>query len=114
MVLTLISVGAIILASISGFVGMTRFDAIVRFEYEYFREEWKRDGCPSGYFWMPEAQHFRVNASGSRLAMRLLRHAPSWIAGTGVEPTLRSFRRVSLVFLVSLMLGLMTLLSKAI
>ncbi len=60
---------------------MWLFDCFVRLEYEQHREQWERDGKPSGFFWRPKECGFWF----SHLAMHRLAHAvifktPAWAA----------------------------------
>lgn len=108
MLLTVISVGSILLSAILALVSMYTFDRIVKFEYEHFPEEWKRDGSPySGIFWIPEGKEPRMDQSaGGRLAIRFILHTPFWIANSPMMQVLRYFRVIFGIFLTSLIMGI--------
>lgn len=36
-----------------GYRNLISFDRLVKFEYTYYQECWKKDGCPYGFFWKP-------------------------------------------------------------
>jgi len=48
---------------------MWLFDCLIRCEYEHHREQWERDGKPSGFFWHPKEREFwSSNSAMHRLA----------------------------------------------
>jgi hypothetical protein len=58
---------------------MWLFDCLVRWEYEHRREQWERDGKPSGFYWRPKESLFWLsNSAMHRLAGVLVFRTPDW------------------------------------
>ena len=60
---------------------MWLFDYLVRWEYEHHREQWERDGKPSGFFWRPkECVFWSSHSAMHRLAGIVIFRTPDWAA----------------------------------
>ena len=60
---------------------MWLFDCLVRWEYEHRREQWERDGKPSGFYWRPkECVFWLSNSAMHRLAWAFIFKTPDWVA----------------------------------
>ena len=60
---------------------MWLFDRLVRWEYEHHREQWERDGKPSGFYWRPKECVFWLSHSAMhRLAGVFIFRTPEWAA----------------------------------
>ena len=60
---------------------MWLFDCLVRWEYEHRREQWERDGKPSGFYWRPkECVFWLSNSAMHRLVGAFIYSTPDWVA----------------------------------
>ena len=66
-------------------------DRLIRYEYEFHRDEWERDGRPnSPFFRPPETTWFRSGMAFQRCALRWPLHTPSWVRE---DPSARALLR---------------------
>ena len=55
-------------------------DRLIRYEYQFHREAWERDGRPVGYLFRPlEASWFRSGLAFHRCAFGWLFYTPQWV-----------------------------------
>jgi hypothetical protein len=75
-VATVIIVGAMV------FYNLWLFDRLARWEYEHHREQWERDGKPSGFlFWRPkESDGWSSGRIEQSLNLRWTFKMPDWAA----------------------------------
>jgi len=60
---------------------MWQFDCLIRWEFEHCREQWERDGKPSGFFWRPkDCEFWSSNSAMHRLAGVFIFSTPAWAA----------------------------------
>jgi hypothetical protein len=60
---------------------MWLFDSLVRWEHAHHREQWIRDGKPSGYFWKSaECVFWTSHNAMHTLQLSLLFKTPGWAA----------------------------------
>jgi len=80
--MTLILFAVIIIVGIAVFYNLWLFDCLVRWEYEHNREQWERDGKPTGFLvWRPK--EIRGRSSGGieqGLNLRWTFKMPDWAA----------------------------------
>jgi len=80
---------------------MWLFDCLVRWEYEHHREQWERDGKPSGFHWRPkECVFWLSNSAMHRLAGVFIFKTPDWAAGLECRRWLRLMRAAFLAGVV--------------
>jgi hypothetical protein len=62
------------------FYNMWLFDCLARWEYEHHREQWERDGKPSGFLtWRPkEPKSFSIGRVEQHLNMKWTFKTPDW------------------------------------
>jgi hypothetical protein len=66
-------------------------DRLIRYEYQFYRDAWERDGKPVGYiFRPPEATWFRSGFAFHRVAFGWLFYTPPWTRGDPTAKTLLS------------------------
>jgi hypothetical protein len=66
-------------------------DRLIRYEYQFHREAWERDGRPVGYlFRPPEATWFRSGFAFQRCAFGWLFYTPQWTRDDPTATTLLS------------------------
>jgi hypothetical protein len=57
------------------------FNCLVRWEYQHQREQWERDGKPTGLLWRPKECEFRLSGNvEQRLNLLWLFTTPEWAA----------------------------------
>jgi hypothetical protein len=66
-------------------------DRLIRYEYQFHRDVWERDGRPVGYLFRPlEASWFRSGLAFHRCAFRWLFYTPQWTRDDLAAKTLLS------------------------
>lgn len=76
--------GIFLVALVAVLIGAFYFlDRLIRYEYQFHREAWERDGCPVGYFYRPpEVRSFRGVYDGVYAfhccALGWVFHTPPW------------------------------------
>ncbi len=64
-------------ASMAGFY---YFDLLLRIQFALHREEWQRDGCPIGFFWVPPAASLWAGSwARSELNREWASSCPRWV-----------------------------------
>jgi hypothetical protein len=58
----------------------SRFDRLVRWQYEHHNDEWQRDGRPAGYFWRAaECTAWSSGIAMQRFSLVWLFKPPAWL-----------------------------------
>lgn len=81
MIFALTTIG--IVAILTAVYQMWLFDRLIRWEYEYHRDQWERDGKPDGFFW--RAQECKVwsgDMAKKRLTTGWIFKTPGWAANS--------------------------------
>ena len=88
------------------------FDRINKYEYQNFPEQWKKDGCPYGFFWgAKECSFWPGTKARNRLLFKWLIRTPEWAAGdSGAFFFFRRFRMYFFVCTAALISSLFFLL----
>lgn len=81
MSVTIVVASAICIASsgISFVLSITEWDAIVKHQYLFHREEWRRDGSPRGYIWKSPEPSFFESYSRDWQLLKLFFISRPWI-----------------------------------
>jgi hypothetical protein len=87
--------GIFLVALIAVLIGALYFvDRLIRYEYQFHREAWERDGRPVGYFFRPpEISWFRGAYAGHCCAVGWLFYTPPWTRDDMTARTLLSLLR---------------------
>lgn len=95
--MTLILILIVAVMALAALCNMWLFDCLVKWEYEHHREQWERDGRPTGFLrWHPKEGRFW---SGSGAAQQLnfvwLFKTPEWARGNSECRRLLAYKRVT-------------------
>jgi hypothetical protein len=74
--------------------GGSRFERLIRIEYETAREAWIADGKPkSSFWWAPGEDGFQNHEAGQLLQLKLVFNTPRWVQdNTKAMQYLRQYR----------------------
>jgi hypothetical protein len=79
---------ALIAVLLSSFYFLER---LIRYEYQFHRDSWERDGGPIGWFFRPpESSWLRSGFAFHRVAFGWLFHTPQWTRGDSTARSLLS------------------------
>ena len=77
---TMILYLGVMAAVLAAVYNMWLFDRLVRWEYEHQREQWERDGKPSGCFWRAvECTFWSSSTAAKQVGFAWLFKTPRWI-----------------------------------
>jgi hypothetical protein len=86
-------------------------DRLVQWEYEHHRDQWERDGKPSGFFWRAkECTSWSSRIAKNRVSGAWLYKAPCWVAASPeCRRWLAQARIISIVATMAILIVTLTL-----